>query len=326
MYTKAKFEDTGVAVEALKPIGNRFKFDDDDIELTTERVNELKAAVIATGFVPEIVIHSTWVTDDKTKKLKQAAFTVKPAARSGKSALSNCKLSFHVLANESFYSNFVYNLARWADNYTLQTKYQENLDELQAVFDTALADAGVPFKVNFELGSGVIDVADDYITLGISADVVSDLATNELFYTMIPGSLDTIRAKLGEAVKTCTKPLDIVKLNNYTIKSLGIYSRKQYKGILRNIVTRRVQYSRVGDSYVDTDNYFAVVTKVAVTKEAAAEMKNAYIVENGTATKSELAAGKTKIAISYKVSPFNDEGTVDVDIKNIEGIVAANVL
>ena len=323
MNTKNKFEESNVVIEAFKPLGARYKFNNDSIETTKERVNDLIDAISITGYTPEIVVHSSWITNDNGDFV-EAAFTVKPAARANSKA-PKYKLSFHVLANEYFYSNFCYNLARWADGYALQTRYQENLDELQAVFDESLTAAEVPFEVKLELGKGVIDVSDTSITLGIPHSVVADLATNDLFYSMIPGNLEVIRAKLDELVKTCAKPIDIVKLNSYIFKSLGIYSRKGYKSLIRDIVTRRVQYSRVGESYVDTPDYFAVISKVAVTEEEAAKYEGAYVVDNATATKAEIAAGKSKIVISYKLSPFNTDGaTVDVDIKSIEGIAEAN--
>lgn len=323
MYANSEFTKGTKAVEALKNLKEQYKYEGEALPVVQERVNDLIQSAQGSGFVPQLVVHSSWSTDDNGK-FTEAAFTVRPTAKVCADA-KNYKDSFHIVVTDKFYAHFVSYLALWADNYMLHSKYHANLNLLETVVAEALEAAEVPFKVHFKIGSGVLDVSDTEITFGISMPVIENLATSDLFYTLIPGNLEVVRAGFAEAIKGCAKPIDMVKLNNYILKSLGVYSRKSYKSLIRDNVTRKVEFSRVGTSYIDTPDYFAVIEKTAITPEDAAALTDAYVVENTTATSAEKAAGKTKVLVAFKVSPFNADGaSVDVDIKSVPNVVKAN--
>ena len=209
-------------------------------------------------------------------------------------------------------------------------KMYDNVADIQAIFDEAVTLAEVPFTVGIDIGEDIIDVSDKHIVLGLSQTVVQTISKISYYNEVIPTAKEAYIAQLAEVLKACAKPTDIVKQNTSITKELGVFSRKSLVKLIRNIVTRRVAYTRVGQGYFGNDDYFTVIEKVLLTEEeeakaVKAENGEAYIIDNTNATIAEKNAGKTKILVKFRVSPFNDNNeTVAVDIKTIPGIVSAN--
>lgn len=317
--------ETEVNLESLVALKGKYtKEAGDTLATVRKKISDLMDCVLETGVVPTFISHTTWFCDKGTENLNKVAFTIRPSSKDV-ADVTEYKASFTLLYDDAFYVKYIEQVIAWVKAYRYTRALNENLSELQAAFDEICVNAEIPFTIKFKIGAGVIDVSDNSIELGISTQVLKDLSTHDLFYSLIPGNLEAIRASVGETLKSCVKAIDITKINNHIFKSLGIYSRKSLVSIVRGTVTRKVEFSRVGDSYIDTDDYFAVVRKTAITAEKAAELGNAYIIDNATATKPEIAAGLSKILVEYKVSPFNKNGeTVNVDIKSIPGIVDGN--
>lgn len=322
MYKPVDFENE-LDVSSIMAACEKYTYTGEPLEEVQNRVNDIIAISRRSCVLPDVVIHSTWFTNDKEEFI-EASFTVRLSLRQGSPV--EHKTTFTVNADTNFYQRFGGNLAKWATEYWKLEKYTANLIELQDVFNEILNNVDAGFRINFKIGTGVIDVADTEITLGISQQVLETLATSDLFYSYIPGNVEAVRARVGEALKSCAKPIEVTKLNYYIFKELGIYSRKLYKGLVRATVNRKLDYSRVGDSYVDTPEYFAVVRKTAVTESELLKFsEDTFIIDNVNASKAELEAEKTKIAIYYKVSPFSKDNTaVDIDIRDIPNITLAN--
>ena len=322
MYKPVDFENE-LDVSSIMAACEKYTYAGEPLEEVQNRVNDIIAISRRSCVLPDVVIHSTWFTNDKEEFI-EASFTVRLSLRQGSPV--EHKTTFTVNADTNFYQRFGGNLAKWATEYWKLEKYTANLIELQGVFNEILNNVDAGFRINFKIGTGVIDVADTEITLGISQQVLETLATSDLFYSYIPGNVEAVRARVGEALKSCAKPIEVTKLNYYIFKELGIYSRKLYKGLVRATVNRKLDYSRVGDSYVDTPEYFAVVRKTAVTESELLKFsEDTFIIDNVNASKAELEAEKTKIAIYYKVSPFSKDNTaVDIDIRDIPNITLAN--
>lgn len=322
MYKPVDFENK-LDVSSIITVSEKYKYNGESLNEVQDRVNEIIAVSRRSCVLPDVVIHSTWFTNDKEEFI-EASFTVRLSLRQGSPV--EHKTTFTVNADTNFYQRFGGNLAKWASEYWQLEKYTANLMELQDVFNEIANNVGVNFNILFKIGSGVIDVTDNEITLGISQAVLETLSTSDLFYSYVPGNVEVVRARVGEALKSCARPIEITKLNYYIFKELGMYSRKLYKGLVRATVNRKLDFSRVGDSYVETADYFAVIQKRAITAaEASDYAETAFIIDNVNASKAELEADKVKVLICYKVSPFNkDNVAVDVDIRDIPNITLAN--
>jgi hypothetical protein len=284
--------------------------------------------IYASGFAPKLVITPSYYTVGE-EVFDSANFTIRPSSKASCTA-PELKSSFTVYAGADCYADFVAKFTAWLDKYTTTEMLYANIVELQKVWDEAIAENEVSFVVKFTRGVGIVDVSDKYIVLGLSDDVIIHTIPDlPCFNAVLTYRYDNYKTAVADALKACAKPIDITKQKVVYFKQLGISSRKGTAKLIRKNVTRNVAYTRLGVCYAETDEYFTVIEKKLVTDAEAeaikTEIPDAYIVENAGGSRSEKEAGKTKVYIAFKVTPFNaDRETVTVDIKDIPGIVTAN--
>lgn len=323
----------GEAQSKLESLKTKFTWEaGSTVKEVSANVDTLIADFYATGFVPypKMVVTPTYYAGDNGE-FSSASFTVRPST----TALyysPNMKTQFTLFAGESFYSRLVSNFAEWFDDYIDTALEYDNLHELAKVIDEVVTENEIPFAVKLDIGDGILDIADDSITVGIKSAVLRTITKLSLFNTVIPSAPLTFRQDLAEALKACARPADLVKQNCAILgpKVLNIFSRKSIEKLIRQRVTRQLAYVRVGVGYVKTADWFAVVEKTVETAAQAEEIKanlgdKVIIVDNKKPTVDEKTKNQTKIAIRFKVSPFNENNeAVSVALSDVPNITKAN--
>lgn len=319
------------AFNALFSLGDTVEFSaTDSPEQVDAKIMGIRDKMDAQGFCPAYVLKSNFYTA-KDNAVERIDFRIRPSSKA-KCQANSLKTSFTVFSSEGMYREIAKQLAQWIDTYYDMLLLQDNLDMLQDVFDEAAAEAELKFTIKLTAGSGIMDISDKSITLGISENTIMNFSNLNCFKTVLESYAIRYKSDLKTVLMQLSVPQDIVKANNYITKELGIFTRKSPKKLIRENVTRHIAYVREGVGYVDTENYFALIGKYAITEEQAtnilAQDASAYIVPNANPTTTEKADGKTKIYVTYKLSPFVDSerhiSLVDVDIKSIVNVVKAN--
>jgi hypothetical protein len=286
----------------------------------TEVNNVLEKVLFALQIHPTapkyVITRALYPTVEGGTELQSARFVVRPAVRD-ELAVADMKKTFQINAGEDFFDKFITEMAQWFDLYQYHKQLQVNVNELNAVVDSLIVEHEIPFAIQFSFGDGLIDASDSYAIVGLSAEIISNLGNLSLFDENMESRRNGYKARIVETLKQCTKPYDIVKVKNLVTKDLGLYSRRSLNKLMRQFVSRKVEFVRVGTGYVETPEIFAIVDKVAVTEEELAniDVTNALVVDNADASSKEKEAGKTKIVVAYRVSPFSKEEGTPADVK-----------
>lgn len=251
--------------------------------------------------------------DDKGV-LVNARFVVRPSAKHTLK-VRDMKKTFAVNAGPDFFDKFIQNMAEWFDEYARFARLESNVTELNAVVAKVVEENEIPFAVEFSLGDGLVDVTDSSVVVGLHEDVVMKLGTLPLFDENVESRQIAYKAKIAETLKECVRPYDIVKTKSQVTKDLDIYSRRAVVKLIRQIVNRKAEYVREGIGYVETAETFAVVEKVTATEEAAAQVDaEAFVMSNNNMTASDKKKGENKLIVTFRVSPFNKETGVPVQV------------
>lgn len=331
MHKKNEFIDMKRAIDSCKYLSDKYagayKAGATIDEVATTIAN-IRDDFHKSGFIVAntYTVTTNYFTADDSKVCTSVSFTIKPTSKAAYNTPA-MKGSFSLVYNDKFYDSLVKGLASWFDRYNHMVLVYDNLAELNSIFTAAVEKGSIPFTVKFDIGEGILDASDTSIVLGVSEDVLIELAKAPAFSDSTGSVRDAYIESLADFLKGCPQPYSIVKQNNNLIKPLGVFSRRTIKKLLReNVATRRVEYARTGLGFYGNDDYFCVIEKTCITAEEAADAKNEgkLVIENTKATKAEKAANLTHILVSYKVSPFNDLGIVNVDIKDVPGVLAAN--
>lgn len=166
------------------------------------------------------------------------------------------------------------------------------------------------------LGNGLLDASDKHAIVGLSAEVIEGLSTLPLFDEEIESRVEGYKVRIAETLKECNKPYDIVKVKSNVTKDLDIYSRRALNKLMRQFVKRNADFVRVGVGYVETEEFFSIVEKVAVTEEELSHIDttDALVIDNVGLSKKEKEEGKTKVVVTYKVAPFLKESGVPTEV------------
>lgn len=278
------------------------KLDDVNAEL-----GELLVSLGVYTGAPRYVHTKAWYEDDNGQ-LKSTKFTLRPSS-SHELFVSDMKYSFIVEAGESFFDDFIREISAWFDSYTYHKMLQDNLEALNVEFKNVTEEQEIPFETSFTLGEGIVEVSDKHIVLGINAEVVEQFSTLPLFDEDIETRVDLYREKIADLLKECTKPYDIVKVKSQVTKNLGVFSRRAVHKMIRQTVTRKVEFLRAGLGYFEDEKVFAVVSKSPITAEQVTEFKGKefVVLDNKEANAREKTANKTKLVAKFEVAPFNKE-------------------
>lgn len=325
-YAKEFYAKQGKTDGKFEYLKNKFTYNAKDTADTIASNIEAILDIFRIGAPKFIITPSYYVKEDGS--FESASFTIRPSSKAD-CTVATLKRTFNVYAGQNLYSIFVDNLADWTNLYHDVNFMYENIADLQEAFDEVIAKENIPFSVKLDVGEGIVDLSDNSITVGLSEETVMTIVKLPLYNTVVGEAREVYKAELANTLKACAKPMDLVKQNTKITKELGIFSRKSIVKLIRKRVTRKIEFTRVGEGYIDTPEYFAVISKVLMTDTEAAELlaKNpdAFVIDNTNSTSAEQKAGKSKIYVSYKVSPFNDNReTLDIDIKTIAGVLSAN--
>lgn len=211
-----------------------------------------------------------------------------------------------------------------------QFKVAEVFELLKAVADTVIKTAKSikleSRKVSFGLGEGFLDVSEEYAVIGLSDDVIKDLSDLALF-DQVAERVEAYIMELINAIFCYDQPYGIVKVKpdvSSVPKELGIYSVKALHTLLKEYAHRPIDSSkaRIGVSYYEDDDIFAVIEKTAMSEREIEEIvKNDEdeFLENTDPTVEEKRKGKTKIKVSFKIKPYDKKSGnyVDVKLENI---------
>ena len=318
MFKKESF-DVCLAQEKLASLEGRFKFAaGTSVDEANDTLGQVIFALKMHEAAPQFVI--TRALYPENGPVEDARFVVRPAAKYAL-GVRDMKKVFAIKADERFYDKFIKEMAIWFDEYEYFSKLDANITELNETIDNIVEAHQLGFNLSFTLGEGLLDISDTSVTVGLSDEVIRNMVRLPLFDEFSEGRRSLYSEKVVEAIKACNKPYDIVHVKTTFTKDLDIYSRKSAVKLIRKIVSRNLNFVRVGVGYVDTENYFAVIEKIPVTDAEAAALTNTYIIDNVNITSAEAKAGKTKIAISYRVSPFAPATGESIDIP-LEEVIA----
>lgn len=325
MFKKETFGSTEAQTK-LATLYGQFKFPESG---KVQEVNDILEKVIFAlqihGTAPKYVLTRALYDNGDGVTLKSARFVVRPAVRD-ELEVAELKKQFTINAGEDFFDKFIFEMAHWFDVYQYHKQLQVNVDELNAVVAEIIEENEIPFTVKFSLGDGLLDASDKHAVIGLSAETIASLSELALFDENMESRRNGYKARILETLKEVTKPYELVKVKSTVTKDLGIYSRRSLNKLMRQFVNRKIEFVRVGTGYLETDTVFAVIDKVAVTEEELAQMDttNALVIDNVEASSKEKEAGKTKIVVSYRVSPFNKEdGTlVNIPLEEVAAVKA----
>lgn len=315
MYNKREFNVTH-AVDTLAPLVGNFPYVEGS---TTEEVNNtLEQVIFALNINADSaqpIITRALYDENNDGVLTKAKFTFKPSSRDAL-AVNGVHAELLLPAGENFYSRFIEHYAAWQDKYEYFRRLQVNVDALNEVVRDIVAEQGLPFDLEFAVGPELIDATDSAAIVGLSEETVRTLSTLALFDGSWAERQAAYRERFVELLTSVTRPFEIVKQKTQITADLGIYSRRGLHKLIRAFVSRKLEFTRIGEGYVDTDSYFAVVQKVAATPEEieAYEEGTFVVLENDNANVREKEAGKTKILVSYRVAPFDKETGEPVDV------------
>jgi len=323
MFSRDSFNVTE-AKEKLASLKGKFQFPEDgNIAKVNDELEKVLFSMQIYSKAPKYVLtRALYPVEDGSDVLHSARFVIRPSVQDALE-VDEMKKTFHINANAEFFNNFIEEMAEWFDTYQFYKQLQVNVDVLNAVVAEVIQEHEIPFDVKFSYGSGLLDASDKHVVVGLSADVIANLSTLPLFDENMESRRAGYKSRIAELLKECARPIDIVKIKNIVTKDLDIYSRRSLSKLIREFVNRKIEYVRLGTGYVETDSFFAVIDKIAVTEEELEEMDltGAVVIDNAQATSKEKEAGKTKIVVQYRISPFlkEEETPVDVDLKTLVG-------
>lgn len=317
MFLKGSFNSNEAREKVQSLLGN-FKFTG-VVNEVNDILEEIRYKLQIVGNAPDYVLTRAIYEDDNGKVIS-AKFTVRPASKYALE-IADCKKSFTINACEDFFDKFIEEMANWFDEYLVLVKYNANIGELNTVVVEVIEANEIPYDVKFTLGEGIIDASDNHVVIGLSTEVVEDLASLPLFDKSLEVRVESYKAAIAELLKQCDRPYEIVKQKTLVTKNLGIYSRRAVNKLIRVFVNRNIDHVRTGVGYVETDEYFAVVEKTAVTENdlETIDTTNVLIIDNANASSVEKKAGETKIVVGFRIAPFNKETLepVTVELANI---------
>jgi hypothetical protein len=315
MFKKTSFSSTD-AQETLASLEGKYVLEaGTDVKTANDILEKVIFALNIYADAPKYVL--TRAMYPETGTFEEARFVVRPAAKSALE-VSEMKKVLAIPADEKFFDKFIKEMAIWFDEYAYFAKLDENVKELNAKVAEITEGEDIPFGVKFTVGSDIVEVSDTDITIGLTVDTVLNLASVPLFDENFPERAVKYGEGVVETLKSCVRPWDLLKTKSTFTKDLNLGSRRSIVKLMRKVVNRNLAFVRVGTGYVDTDNYFAIVEKVAITPEEAVDFEGAKITENDKISKVEAKAGKTQIATYFKVSPITEKGEpVEVGLDDV---------
>jgi hypothetical protein len=306
MFTKEAFVNVNAAQTKLASLYGTFQYPTSgDIDEINDLLEKVKFGLHIHSGTPKYVLKRALYPNEGANTLQYANFVVQPAA-GYKLEIAELKKTFKIIAGANFFDRFIEEMAIFFDEYQYFKQLQENVNALNLVVADLISEHELPFNIKFGLGKGLLDASDTYAVVGIPARVIENLSDLSLFDSTIESRREGYKSRILETLKEINRPIDIVKVKTHVTKELGIYNRRGMHKILRKFVNRKAQFVHTGVGYIESPDWFAVVEKEAVTPALVLNTdQDVLILDNASPSKKELEAGETKIAVTYKLTPFS---------------------
>lgn len=274
-------------------------------------------------YIPEFILTTTLLynSEKNNNMFARGEFIIRPSVNYTLS-IKKLNKSFTIINDEDFIKVFVNEVADWLKSYSCYIILEKNIIELNSEINKLLKEIEYPYDISFTLGDGIMDIDDNSIVLGLNLETILNIHKLGLF-----SEDDYWREKYIEklllVLKECNRPYDIVKVKSDITNELCIYQRKSIHKLLRKIVKRNIDFVRVGIGYVETDDLFAIIEKIPITKEESKKYrgKDCIIIDNDEPIKIEVKKNQTKIVIKYKLMPFEKKTNVLIDVPIKEFLV-----
>ena len=266
-------------------------------------------------YIPEFIMTTTLLynSEEDNTMFARGEFIIRPSANYTLT-IKKLNKSFTIINDEDLIKVFVNEVAEWLKSYSCYIVLEKNIIELNFEINKLLKEIEYPYDISFTLGEGIMDIDDNSIVLGLSLETIFNIHKLGLFSEDDYWKQKYVE-KLLLVLKECNRPYDIVKVKSDITNELGIYQRKSIHKLLRKIVKRNIDFVRVGIGYVETDDLFAIIEKIPITKEEVRKYKgnDCLIIDNDEPIKIELKKNQTKIVIKYKLMPFEKKTNVLID-------------
>ncbi|MNV37153.1 hypothetical protein D3C71_1286620 [compost metagenome] len=186
-----------------------------------------------------------------------------------------------------------------------------------------ITENNIPFIIRFGVGNNLLDATDDFALIGLSEETIQTLTELPLFDGGFENRKENYMQQIVDILKTAVKPYHLVKVKTrLTKRDLDIYSRRGVNHLIREFVSRNLAFVRTGIGYYEDKNVFAVVNRVAVTKEELENLdtSDALVTPNANPTVKEKNANQEFIYSSYRIAPFNKKTLEPVELSLEEAI------
>lgn len=274
-------------------------------------------------YIPEFILTTTLLynSEESNDMFARGEFIIRPSVNYTLS-IKKLNKSFTIINDEDFIKVFVNEVADWLKSYSCYIILEKNIIELNNEIHRILKEIEYPYGISFTLGDGIMDIDDNNIVLGLDLETILNIHKLGLFSEDDYWKEKYIE-KLLLVLKECNRPYDIVKVKSDITNELCIYQRKSIHKLLRKIVKRNIDFVRVGVGYVETEDLFAIIEKIPMTKEESKKYKgkDCIIIDNDEPIKVEAKKNQTKIVIKYKLMPFEKKTNVLIDIPIKEFLV-----
>lgn len=288
-----------------------------DVEILNNLLDLLILDVNVLESMPKVVISRAIYENDKTGKIEKAQFVIRPTIKFNLN-IKDMKTTVVLFESDQFFNALLDNIISWREEYEFYSILEHNLTMLNKKMVDILKDSDFPYMISFSLGEGITDISDKNIELGLAMDKILDIPNMGFFIEDEYWSSRYIE-KFLNTLKECNRPYDIVKVKSEITKELGVYNRRSIVNLIRKVVSRSAEHVRVGIGYIDTDEYFAVIEKIAISEYDVFNynLDEVILIDNENATVAEKKKGLNKIIIRYKLMPFEKQTSALVD-KNIK--------
>lgn len=321
MFNKDQFVSDEVR-NKLSPLLGTFKYQE-KVEDVNNIIEKVLVSIGVYGSAPKFFLKRS-LYDSGDGVLKYASFVLS-VSKKFKLEIKDIKTSFSIVAGESFFDVFISEFINFFEDYAYYSKLQENLDELNNEFKDLVSSNSLPFSITFALGNGILDISDTHIVVGLYESVIESLSEFALFDALKPRA-EAYKSRMLESLYTVGTPVNLLCLKAQFVKDLDFFSRKMKHKLVRKSVRRKSVDQRVGLGYVDTDTWFATVEKIASTPKEVESFtgKEFVVIDNVKPTKPEQESGKTKIIVSFKLSPFDKVSGEPVAVDGIPSFIFMN--
>lgn len=313
IYTADEFNIVGAKEYFEKNTANLWNFTDMNIDNINKYIDNMIIYFNTYERAPKFVLTRA-LYSDANNDLTQARFIIRPSI-SYELDVKDMREVFTIIGDNNFFKNLLSNIVNWFDKYTYYAQLGVNIECFNLAIKNILEENNVDMGVRFTLGEGLMDITDTSVVIGLNEEVVKNLSKFSLF-----SEEEIWREKCEKdfinLFKECGRPYDIVKLKNEITNELGIYQRKSLSKLIRQVVTRRIDYVRVGIGYSEDAEQFAVIQREAVTEDSLHNynLDEVIITENENMTTQEKKYNLTKIVTSFRVLPFYKKTGLPIDI------------